>query len=169
MFMTENHLSLATFYKGWDVYQQHLVTVIAPLTPEQLALRAAPHQWSIGMIAAHIIATRVWWFHMWMGVGSSALAPLEAWDGNEEPSRSAAELVAGLESTWQMIQDALAHWTPDDLEQVFQNPRLGGGEQGHEPGHSRQWIVWHLLEHDLHHGGELSLALGMHGLTAIDL
>lgn len=167
--MTENHLSLATFYKGWDVYQQHLVTVIAPLTPEQLALRAAPHQWSIGMIAAHIIATRVWWFHMWMGVGSSALAPLEAWDGNEEPSRSAAELVAGLESTWQMIQDALAHWTSADLDQVFQRPYLGEGEQGDKPRRSRQWIIWHLLEHDLHHGGELSLALGMHGLTAIDL
>ncbi|MFL5703077.1 MAG: DinB family protein, partial [Ktedonobacteraceae bacterium] len=86
----------------------------------------------------------------------------------EEPLRSAAELVAGLESTWQMIQDALAHWTPADLEQVFQKPYLGE-DVPDKPRHSRQWIIWHLLEHDLHHGGELSLALGMHGLTAIDL
>lgn len=120
--MTQNHLPLATFYKGWDVYQQLLVTAIAPLSPDQLALRSAPHLWSIGMIAAHIVATRVWWFHMWMGEGSSDLAPIAAWDENEAPSRPAAELVVGLETTWQMIQDALARWTPSDLDQVFQYP-----------------------------------------------
>jgi uncharacterized damage-inducible protein DinB len=30
-------------------------------------------------------------------------------------------------------------------------------------------VLWHVLEHDLHHGGELSLALGMHGLPALDV
>ena len=29
--------------------------------------------------------------------------------------------------------------------------------------------IWHIIEHDLHHGGELSFSLGMHGLTAPDL
>jgi hypothetical protein len=33
----------------------------------------------------------------------------------------------------------------------------------------RKWVIWHLLEHDLHHGGELSFVLGMHGLAAPDL
>jgi uncharacterized damage-inducible protein DinB len=27
-------------------------------------------------------------------------------------------------------------------------------------------VVWHVLEHDLHHGGEISLTLGMHGIDA---
>jgi hypothetical protein len=31
---------------------------------------------------------------------------------------------------------------------------------------SRAFILYHLMEHDLHHGGELSLTLGMHGLTS---
>jgi uncharacterized damage-inducible protein DinB len=34
---------------------------------------------------------------------------------------------------------------------------------------SRAWVIWHLIEHDLHHGGEISLTLGMHGLHAIDI
>lgn len=29
--MTDKPLSLTTFYKGWHVYQQHLVTTIVPL------------------------------------------------------------------------------------------------------------------------------------------
>ena len=34
---------------------------------------------------------------------------------------------------------------------------------------TRQWVVWHLIEHDLHHGGEVSLMLGMQGLAAPDI
>jgi uncharacterized damage-inducible protein DinB len=30
-------------------------------------------------------------------------------------------------------------------------------------------VLWHLIEHDLHHGGELSFVLSMHGLTALQL
>ncbi len=163
--MTQNNLSLAPFYKGWDVYQQLLVTAIAPLSSEQLALRPAPHMWSAGIIATHVVATRVGWFHMLMGAGNADLAPLATWDEDGMPARSASELVTGLESTWTMIQDALTSWTPADLEQVFQDTdRTGKLRQ-----YSRQWIIWHLLEHDLHHGGELSLLLGMHGLPALDL
>jgi uncharacterized damage-inducible protein DinB len=35
-----------------------------------------------------------------------------------------------------------------------------------DPAHPRQWIVWHVLEHEIHHGGELSLALGMSGVES---
>lgn len=167
--MSENSLPLTTFYKGWDVYQHHLVTTIAPLSPEQLTLRPAPDMWSVGMITTHIVATRVSWFHSWLGEGNANLVPLAMWD-EQEVVRTPAELMTGLEETWQMIQNALAHWTPADLEQVFQ--KSSSNEEGQEPSvrqHSRQWIIWHLLEHDLHHGGEISLTLGMHGLPAIDL
>jgi len=30
-------------------------------------------------------------------------------------------------------------------------------------------VIWHLIEHDLHHGGEIALTLGLHGLAAPDL
>jgi hypothetical protein len=29
--------------------------------------------------------------------------------------------------------------------------------------------VWHIAEHDIHHGGELSFSLGIHGLPGMDL
>lgn len=164
--MTEQQLSLAPFYAGWDVYQQHLVEAIAPLTSEQLALRSSPQNWSVGMLAAHIIGTRVWWFHHWMGAGSAELAPLGEWDEEGQPARSASELVSGLEATWQIIRDALNSWTPADLGQTFKSPYSGGENR---PRRSRQWIIWHVLEHDIHHGGELSSILGANGLAAVDL
>jgi uncharacterized damage-inducible protein DinB len=165
--MTEQQLSLFHFYKGWGVYQQRLVAAIAPLTAEQLALHGSPHHWSVGMLATHIIATRAWWFHTRMGEGSDDLDGLELWDRWDEmelPTRSTAELVAGLEQTWQMIQDALVRWNPADLEQAIPHP---DGE--HIPARPRQYIIWHVLEHDIHHGGEISSILGAHGLAAVDL
>jgi len=35
--------------------------------------------------------------------------------------------------------------------------------------YTRQWVIWHMLEHDLYHAGELSLTLGMYGLAGLDL
>lgn len=162
--MTENAISLTPYYKGWDVYQQYLVTAISPLTPEQLTLRSAPHMWSVGVLATHIAGTRASWFHNWMGEGDSEIARISEWDENVEPTRPAAELVAGLETTWHMIQQALSRWTTADLEQEFKNPYVAD-----RPARTRQWIIWHLIEHDLHHGGELSLTLGMHGVPGLDL
>ncbi|HWQ11652.1 MAG TPA: DinB family protein [Roseiflexaceae bacterium] len=161
--MSENSTSLATFYKGWDRYQEHLVRAVAPLSAEQLAMSPAPHLRSIGVLVAHIIAARVWWFHYVLGEGGDDLASLATWDDDDQPARTADELVRGLEATWQVIWTALERWTPADLVQIFPRPRAP------ERTYSRQWIIWHVIEHDVHHGGELSYALGMHGVAGIDL
>ena len=169
--MADTALPLFTFYKGWETYQQSLIETIAPLSSEQLALPASSHHWTIGMVAQHIVGNRVWWFQMWMGEGSPDLAPIAHWDPSDEkeqPPLEAAELVAGLESTWRMIYDALSRWTPADLEHVFSPPTsLKEEERKFFPERTRQWIIWHVLEHEIHHGGELSLALGEYGLEGI--
>lgn len=169
--MAENTLSLITFYKGWEIYQQSLVETIAPLSPEQLAQPIAPHHWTNGMVAQHIVGNRVWWFQEWMGEGSPDLAPIAHWDPAdpvEQPALNAAELVAGLESTWRMITEALTRWTPADLGRVFSPPASLSEEERNIFGEKTlQWIVWHVFEHEIHHGGELSLGLGVQGLEGV--
>src|SRR5436309_12277717 len=123
--MTEHQLSLLPFYAGWGIYQQRLVAAIAPLTGEQLALSNRPQHWSIGMYATHIVANRDWWFHARMGEGSADLTSLELWalgvcEADVDPLHTAAELVAGLEKTWQMIEQTLARLTPADLFEVLE-------------------------------------------------
>lgn len=162
--MSEEQTGLLPFYKGWGVYQELLVKAVTPLSAAQLSLRAAPHLRSIGENVAHIIATRAGWFHGLLHEGNESLDALETWDEEGGPMRSAAELLHGLTVTWQMLQGALAHWTPADLDDVFEGTH--GGEAYHL---TRQWVIWHVIEHDLHHGGEVSFTLGMHQLTAIDI
>src|SRR5262249_56220625 len=100
------------------------------------------------------------------GGGSPTGAPRGQGEGGGNPERSPAELAAGLEATGTMIQDALSRWTPADLAKEFQDWYPWEDYRGDEPWYSRQWVLWHIVEHDLHHGGELSLTLGMHGLPA---
>jgi uncharacterized damage-inducible protein DinB len=196
--MTEQRLSLLPFYTGWGRYQQHLVAAIAPLTGEQLALRNTPQGWSIGMYATHIVANRAWWFHARMGEGGDDVASLDLWalgvcEADVDPGHPAAELVAGLETTWRLIETTLARLTPADLEQVVpplseadrvrhaqrvapalqpyaqmwvERARLAGEVR---PAVSLQGIIWGALEHDIHHGSEISTILGVHGLPVVEL
>ncbi len=196
--MTEHKLSLLPFYAGWEIYNQRLIAAIASLTGEQLVLRTTPKHWSIGMYVTHIVANRAWWFHARMGEGSDDLTPLELWalgiaEADVDPFHSAVELVAGLEKTWQMIEETLARRTHGDLFEVF--PPLDDAERERHaklvepalqpyarmwvdaarlsgevrPAVSLQWIIWHVLEHDIHHGSEISTILGVHGLPVVEL
>lgn len=154
----------STMYAGWQNYQNLLTAALKPLSPEQLAQRAAPGLRSIGETVTHMIGARARWFHQLMGEGGTAFAALTTWDRAGMPVREAAELIQGLEETWQGMQAAIARWSPTDWALTYP------GEPPSEPAIlTREWVIWHLIEHDLHHGGEVSLALGMHGLAAPDL
>ena len=164
-------LSLETCYAGWRAFQKNLVAMLAPLSPEQLALPAGSHHWPIGLVAQHLAANRVWWFQLWMGQGSPELASIAHWDPAdpvEQAPLDAPALVAGLDASWRMIADALARWTPADLAQTFQPPAaMSEAERAGWRPLSRQWIIWHVLEHEILHAGELSLALGGYGLPGL--
>jgi uncharacterized damage-inducible protein DinB len=162
--MAEDNRTLDTFYENWKRYQDHVKEAIAPLTVEQLALRAAPDLRSIGEIAAHIIGARIGWFTRFLGEGDEEMKSMPRWDAPGQPARDAAELVHGLDLSWKLMADALARWNSEDMQKTFAQDWRGDHYEL-----SRSWVIWHLLEHDLHHGGEISLTLGMHGLQAPDI
>jgi len=158
--MSETTFSLSTLHDYWDNYRQRVNAALTPLTPEQLALPVASHQ-TVGELFGHLVGARFWWFHRWMGEPEPPA--LVEW-GTEQDLREATSLLSGLELTWQMIAPALRRWSAADQAQVI-SPPASVAEQ--EPSHTREWIVWHVLEHEIHHGGELSLALGGYGLQGV--
>ena len=126
--MSDTNVTLAIISQGWQAYQNRLSAALAPLTLEQIALRAAPDLRSIDELARHVIAVRAGWFH----------------DALEE--------------------EALARFTPADLQAAIEKEHGGRTYT-----FTRGWVVWHVIEHDLHHGGEIAYSLGMHGLKAPDI
>jgi uncharacterized damage-inducible protein DinB len=162
--MPENKQLIPAIYAGWHSYQDVLIAALRPLNKEQLALQAAPQLRSIGKIAAHMIGARARWFYLLMGEGGKAFKSLGNWDRQGAKNRSAEELVDGLERTWDGMQAVINRWSAEDWQKTWP------GEDESEPEIiTRQWVIWHLIEHDLHHGGEISLTLGVHGIQALDL
>jgi uncharacterized damage-inducible protein DinB len=162
--MSETSGTLAFFAQGWQNYQNQLSIAIARLSPEQLALRAAPHLRSIDELARHVIAVRAGWFHYNLEEGDEDFGAFSAWDEPGSPPRSASELVNGLERTWQVMQEVLGRYTLTNLQSTVQEEW-----EGKIYTYTRAWVIWHVIEHDIHHGGEIAYSLGMHGLKAPDI
>ncbi len=178
--------SLKSIYEGWDSHQQALMHAITPLLPEQLAWRPAPNQSSVYELIGHIAGSRLWWFYKMHAPGSTALArqiapwadeTFDAADSNdlsrwlaaniqleESLAKTPSESITWLESTWQMIDLTLNTWTVEDLAQTYQHIR-----ENNMYTVTRQWTIWRILSHDLHHGGQIALILGLQGITVPEL
>lgn len=156
--------TLEVIYENWRGYQEKLSACIAPLTAEQLTLQPAPHMWPLGQVVQHIISVRAGWFSGTLQEDDATMNEYMAWGQRESPARSAAELGRGLADTFAFIEACVQRWTPEECAQTFPDEWDGQVYQV-----SRSWVIYHVLEHDLHHGGEVSLILGMHGMRSLDL
>jgi uncharacterized damage-inducible protein DinB len=164
--MAEESFTLTTIFDSWKQYQEHIASAIAPLTAEQMTLRAAPGLRSVGELAVHIAGCRAGWFTYTLGEGDDTptgaeIKGIAEWDEQDRSLWNAAQLVEALGTTWQFMMDRVARWSADDMKTTFEDE-----EDGVKVQLSRAFILYHLMEHDLHHGGELSLTLGMHGLKS---
>jgi uncharacterized damage-inducible protein DinB len=156
--------TLDVIYENWRGYHEKLRDSIVPLTDEQLRLQPARHMWPLGQILQHIVSVRAGWFRGTLQDDDQAMSDYMEWGQRDSPARSAAELVRGLDETWAFIEARLQRWKPEDCAQTFPDEWDGQVYQV-----SRSWVIYHVMEHDLHHGGEASLILGMYGLQTPDI
>ena len=163
--MNPNAPLLMQVFDGWDGYQISLAHAVAPLSREQLAWRPAPQLRSVGELVSHISVGRLSWFHRMGAPGSEELAGEAAVLASaDEMAYDAAALVRWLVATWQMVETTLKSWSVADLTQTYRQEY-----QGQTYAVSRQWTVWRVMAHDLHHGGELALMFGMQGIAVPEL
>lgn len=148
----------ARVFDSWLDYQEALKRAIAPLTDEQLQRRPIPGLRSAGEIAEHIVFGRALHLYRTLGEDAAVLTAFHTWDAAGDPPRTAAEIVHGLELTWQFIAGCVMHGSPTDT--------LPAGDEAEAPAVQ---IIWGLLDHDLPHAGELSLLLGASGLPGVEI
>lgn len=156
-------------YEKWPQYDRRLREVIAPMTDEQLAIRAAPDRLPVWAVVGHTAAMRVYWLCEVVGEGGAETTPFWQgatvdWADDLDRPRSADELVSGLESTFAIVDGCLDRWTPEMLTDRVER-HYGGTVQEH----TRASILLRLLTHEAYHCGELSQTLGIHHLPQIDL
>ncbi len=146
----------ARVFDSWRDYQEALKRAIAPLTEEQLQHRPFPGLRTPGEVAEHIVFGRALHLYRTLGEEAVALTPLLTWDVADDPPRTAAEIVRGLELTWPFIVSCVMRGSPTDA--VPESAETLPAQ-----------TIWGLLDHDLPHAGELSLLLGANGLPGVEI
>lgn len=141
--------------QSWLDYQEALKRAIAPLTPAQLSHRSLPGRRTPGEVAEHIVFGRALHLHRTLGEGAQAVTPFLRWD-TEAGSRSAAEVVHGLEVTWLVILACLSRGAATELVTS-------------ETDTLTLQTIWGLLDHDLPHAGQLSLLLRASNLPGVEI
>jgi len=167
---------LASVFEGWDGYRQSIINAVSPLTAEQLRWCPAPHLRSVGEIVRHIALGSINWFLRMDAPGSREIAKyIEAWDEDPHGNRyivedaieiadQASELTRWLEDSRRMINQSLETWTVEELCKTYHHTW-----RGNTYAISRQWTIWRIMAHDLHHGGEFVLMLGIQGIDNFEL
>jgi len=169
---------LQPFYEGWAHHQRLVLAAIANLDQDQLGLRPAPGEMSIWQIASHMAGSRAYWFHDILGEGDVAVRDMfrvasttvpglslddAGWEDDETHPRTVSEIDAAFRRTWDMIEGCLERWTADDI--TVQLPQGASSRRLT----TRGWVIWHLMEHEAHHAGAISLLLGANGLPGLDM
>lgn len=162
---------LARILEGWDGYQTSLLHAATPLTSEQLSWRPASGRRSPGELIRHVGMGRITWLSRMGAPGIDEVARrVPRWLTDDDDTRRVAEesvacddaalLAEWLALSWQPIHRVLEEWTVDDL---FQTYPLAGYIV------SRQWTIWRIMSHDIHHGGQLATMLALQGIDAFEL
>jgi uncharacterized damage-inducible protein DinB len=164
-------MSVASIYPDWRQHAERLRDGVVGLTSEQLAIRAGPDHAPIWALAAHVAGARAYWLCGLFEVPGAERTPWkhpltdDGWEDDESHPRSPEELRWALDSTWEVIEDCLEHWTIDGLQSTATRLRADGMRQIH----TRASILNRLFTHEAFHAGDISQLLGLHGLEAIDI
>jgi uncharacterized damage-inducible protein DinB len=141
----------------WNAVRQGLNEALDLFSDDELHFRPAEGLWSLGKVALHIANTEEGWFEY------VARRLVLEWPPestlNEYPS--IPDVKRELEKVHTRIEAFLEPLSDTDLDQIIQAP---WGSQF--PLH---FVLWHVIEHEIHHRGEIYLMLGLLGREAPDV
>jgi uncharacterized damage-inducible protein DinB len=144
-------------FAHWAEVRQGLYQALHKLTDAQLEFVPRQGLWSLGAVARHIANAEEGWFRY------AVTRELAQW-----PAEYTAEEYATVESIKGLLAEVHArteaYLTGVDVVDVDQVRELPWSEQL-----SLRQIIWHVLEHEIHHRGEIYLMLGLIGMEAPDV
>jgi uncharacterized damage-inducible protein DinB len=143
-------------FDHWTGVRSGLNKALDQLTDEQLDFVPRQGMWSLGTVARHIAHAEEAWFRYWTKGLPEGPPEYTARDYPTIPSIKAllTDVHARTEAYLETLNVA-------DLEDTFETV---WGQTG-----TIRWVVWHVLEHEIHHRGEIYHMIGMLGLEALDV
>lgn len=141
----------------WDIVREDLLRGLERFAEEDLDFRPAPaYDRTVADIALHIARAEDGWFQY---------VVRREYDGWPAYSRDEYPTWESITKLLTEVHERTLAWLETvgeaDLDNTITTPR---GEKL-----SLRLIIWHVLEHEIHHRGELFLCLGLLGREAPDI
>ena len=153
----------------WQLEDQtsRMLRDLADITPDELEWQVAPGINTIGMLLAHIAIAEVYWTHAVLeeiefdSPGTLGIGPDD--DGMPLPAgalppqglagKDLGYFVDLLRRSRERILSVAQAMIAADLHHQVMRPRRTGGEVGF----SKEWTLYHLVEHEAAHYGQIML------------
>jgi uncharacterized damage-inducible protein DinB len=143
-------------FAHWIAVRRGLVNALDRLADEHLAFSPGRELWTLGTVARHIANAEDGWFRY------VVTAELDEWPVFTPEAYPTVEAIQGLLA--EVHERTIAYLSDrgvEDLERSVTAP------WGHD--FTLRWVTWHVLEHEIHHRGEISLMMGLLGMEGIDV
>ncbi len=143
-------------FSHWDIVRRGLNEALDMLTDDQLGFVPREGLWSLGEVACHIASAEEGWFRY------AVLREHDQWPKIAHTDYPTVASVKELLGTVHARTDAyLASVDVADLDHEL---TLALGFDA-----SLRYVIWYVLEHEIHHRGEIFLMLGLQRMEALDV
>jgi len=145
-------MNAAQYFDHWDVVWRDLLRGVAMLKEEHFRFRPAErYPRTVGDILNHIADLEDQWLHFVIRRAHPAW-PVPGF----APPATLEDTRTRMASVHKATMDYLASVSEEDFNRIVQVPGDGTPKL--------VWILWHVLEQEIHHRGELFLCLSLLGL-----
>ena len=148
-------MKLSEMFSHWEQVRKDLLETIDKFKEDELTYAPFEGAWPVGQIMLHIADCEDNWLH---GVVRGEFKPW-IWYPLEDYG-SKADIVDMLNKARARTVPFLEGLDESKLDEKY----IVEGEE-----YTLKWILWHVLEHEIHHRGELSLILGILGRKGLDV
>ncbi len=150
----------------WSDNRAHLMEIAGVLRDEDLEFRPAPALRSVGEVLRHVItAEEHWWYggiqgkpyDEWRPAGWARLTDEEKHEHHRQRFPTIGTILGGLQTAHAPVEAFLKELDAADL---CEKRHATWGDQN-----TLRWVLWHLVEHDQHHRGQIYTRVRMRGHT----
>ena len=145
------------FFAHWQQVRADLFITIDHFSEAELSYLPLEGGWSVGQIMLHIAAAEDGWLRCVL------TRELDEWPDYYTLAnyRDKLAIKQALELVHNRMINYISALQEADLSGTITAPWEAELQVG--------WVLWHVLEHEIHHRGELSLILGLLGREGLDV
>ena len=157
MIPLDSAMKLSEIFSNYYATRKELVELTSRLTEDQLQWKPAHHPSSIQSLLIHITISESWWIEG-VTVNNFNYTDYERFKKVVHKET----IFENLEYTFKKFSSFLDAHTIEEWDKVFYN-------HSSEEKVSMRWLVWHVVEHQLRHRGQILMLMSTQGIKFKDV